>query len=84
MQCPYCGDDMERGVIQGRNQMVWQKKPSRLTYSLHMEDSVILTQETWFRIPRVMAYLCRGCEKIIIDYEDEKCDTNRAKWKATE
>lgn len=72
-------------LIQGNTQMVWQKRPSTFTHGIHMEDSVILTHTSlWFNLPRVMAYLCRGCEKIIIDYEDEKCDTSRAKWKEIE
>lgn len=72
MKCPYCGKDMNRGIIQGgrfshkwipeeKEQTAlpkWFSKGIKLTDPL-MEHGVI-------------AFYCHACEKIVIDTKDKR------------
>jgi hypothetical protein len=78
MKCPYCGIDMEIGVIQSPNEIAWLKglnRPALGRASFH-EGSVVLSKRSFIKGSAVMAYLCRGCQKIIIDCKDRYTDLN--------
>ena len=74
MKCPYCGTEMEQGLIQCRDGVSWQKK-ERLVAALSglSKDSVILarTQGSLFSGAAAIAHHCAACKKIVIDYEQE-------------
>ena len=40
------------------------------------EGSVVLSELSFMKGAAVIAYLCRSCKKVIIDYSDEKSDLN--------
>ena len=72
MQCPYCKQDMEAGLIQSPREIAWIKgNKKRRTAARFHEGSVVLSAmdiETYFDGNAVRAYLCRDCRKVIIDY----------------
>lgn len=70
MQCPYCGMDMERGVIQSQNGISWTKKAHLVGKASFHEDSVVLSEYSFLKGSAVVAHLCRACEKVIIDYAE--------------
>lgn len=74
MNCPYCGKEMEKGFIQCRDGVSWQKK-ERLIAALPglSKGSVILARShgSLFSGAAAIAYHCSGCKKIVIDYEQE-------------
>ena len=74
MNCPYCGKEMEKGFIQCRDGVSWQKE-ERLVAALSglSKDSVILARShgSLFSGAAAIAYHCSGCKKIVIDYEQE-------------
>ena len=77
MNCPYCGDDMEKGIIQSAQEIAWQRKRHILgAFWLH-DGSVVLSPLSFFRGSAVAAYLCRECKKIVIDYSDISETTGR-------
>ncbi len=80
MNCPYCGKEMEPGMITSINQIAWYKegKRSRLTaYPPDQDKSIVLSEHSVVRGSAVVSYLCRECQKIVIDYADGNCDLNK-------
>lgn len=70
LRCPYCGLEMEKGYIQARDGISWNKKivPIAALASLH-PSAVILTSGGFpFSGSSVEAYHCLNCKKIVIDY----------------
>ena len=79
MKCPYCGNEMEEGIIQSSHEIAWIKGSKRHAFSradFH-EGSVVLSQLSFLKGSAVTAFLCRACEKVIIDYSDKKADLNQ-------
>ena len=79
MNCPYCKNEMEKGLIQSPQEITFIKGDKRkfAEASFLNEDSVILSERSFIRGSATIAYLCRNCEKIIIDYKDGKNDLNK-------
>jgi len=74
MQCPYCGNEMELGLIQSPHEIAWIKGTKKYTFSLgrfHKGSVVLsaLTPKTLVTGCSVRAFLCRTCKKVIIDYK---------------
>ena len=73
MKCPYCGNEMELGLIASPYQIVWtrgDKKQSLNNVSIP-EGSVVLDKyslKSFVEGCAVKAFLCRSCKKVIIDY----------------
>ena len=79
MNCLYCNKEMESGMITSIIQIAWYKegKRGKLTaYPPDQEGSIVLSEHSVVRGSAVEAYLCRECQKIVIDYTDGKCDLN--------
>lgn len=79
MKCPYCSNDMEKGVIEGPHEIAWKKKSSLIGRAKFHDGSVVLSELSMLKGSKVIAYLCRGCEKVIVDYSDNTCDANHTK-----
>lgn len=77
MNCQYCGKEMELGVISSRHEIAWvkgEKKPV-LNASFH-PGSVVLSKLSFTNGSAVAAYLCRDCQKVVIDYSNKYSDYN--------
>ena len=79
MTCPYCNNEMERGIIQSPHELNWKRGTQRpfLGRAGFHEESVVLSELSFMKGSAVVAFLCRECEKVIIDYSDEKADLNQ-------
>lgn len=77
MKCPYCSEEMELGVIPSRLELAWFKgvKKPILKAGFH-DDSVVLSKMSFMDGSAVAAYLCRKCQKVIIDCSNKKSDYN--------
>lgn len=78
MKCPYCGEDMEKGLIQNQNELVWLPGNNRKLFvkaEFH-EGAVVLSKLSFLKGSAVTAYICKKCEKVIIDYADKTSDFN--------
>lgn len=78
MRCPYCGGEMEKGLIESNHEINWKKRNRRSFFGnadFH-KDSVVLSGLSFIKGSAVVAYLCRKCQKVIIDYSDRKSDLN--------
>ena len=70
MNCPYCNNLMEIGVITSPHEINWKPKSRFLGAAMFSPDSVILSEFSFVKGSCVKANLCRGCKKVIIEYED--------------
>ncbi len=79
MVCPYCGHEMEPGVIQSPHELSWKKGLKRPFFgrAAFHEGSVVLSELSFLRGSAVKAFLCRACQKVIIDCADAQSDLNR-------
>jgi len=77
MNCPYCGVEMEPGVIQSPHEISWKRKKHFLGRAEFHEGSIVLSELSFMKGSAARAYCCRRCEKIVIDYHDGACDLNR-------
>ena len=78
MKCPQCQQLMERGVIQSSQEIAWHRKKHLIARASFHKGSVVLSAMSFWRGSASIAYLCRECELVIIDYHDGKNDLNRS------
>ncbi|MCI9588089.1 MAG: hypothetical protein HFF60_09000 [Oscillospiraceae bacterium] len=79
MQCPYCGKTMEEGLIQSPQELAWlpgRKRPLLGRAQFH-DGAVVLSELSMMRGSAVLAFLCRDCGKIMIDYAEGRSDLNQ-------
>ena len=72
MICPYCNNEMEKGVIQSQHEIAWLKKKSFFGRSDLYDGSVVLGDFSFLKGSSVVAWLCRGCCKVVIDYQENE------------
>ncbi len=68
MLCPFCGEEMEKGLLQGGNILVWVKKKHYI--SLLPKEGEVLLDRTYLTNSSVPAFICKQCRKVIVEYED--------------
>ncbi len=78
MNCPYCNGEMEYGLIQSSSPIGWIKTEKRkFFYNPDLyEGAVCLSKMSAIKGSAVVAYVCRACEKLLIDYGDPTSDLN--------
>ena len=79
MTGPYCNNEMEQVFIQSPHELSWKRGTKRpvLGRAEFHEGSVVLSELSFMKGSAVVAFLCRECKKVIIDYSDEKADLNQ-------
>lgn len=70
MECPYCNKEMEKGVIQSQQEIAWHKEKHMFIRADMHKGSICLSQFSFLKGSSVDAWLCRDCNKIIIDYAE--------------
>ncbi|WXR62641.1 PF20097 family protein [Peptostreptococcaceae bacterium AGR-M142] len=71
MECPYCKNMMESGVIQGeRGDLNWYSdKDTTNSFFRSMGFGGQKISTTNFMSPKIKSYRCTECKKIIIDLD---------------
>ena len=70
---------MEQGLLQSPQEISWIKGNKRRLFGraeLH-EGSVVLSELSILKGSAVVAFLCRDCRKVVIDYGEKDSDLNR-------
>lgn len=67
MQCPYCGIDMEKGVIQSVREIFWSHNKKKLIFKPDINKGDVPIASFGWNGSVGEAYLCRKCEKVIIN-----------------
>lgn len=76
MKCPYCGNEMTKGFIQGRSDFFFTQKPQRFLVAPQGEDIALSDNRVLYITggPKCEAYCCRDCKRVIVDYRLEKSE----------
>ncbi len=69
MKCPTCGQEMEEGFVQSAREIFFAIEPHRFWFKVKKEE-VLLSSHNWTR-PTCVAYLCRNCKKVVINYAEK-------------
>ena len=79
MNCPYCGNEMEEGLIQSPYELYWTAGDRRkfLAKAKFHDKAVMLSEYSFVKGSAMKAFLCRNCQKVIVDYAQGKADLNR-------
>ena len=78
MKCPYCNNEMKKGLIQSPQEISWLKGEKRKFFGraeFH-KDSVVLSELSFMKGSACIAYNCPNCQKIVIAYADSSTDLN--------
>ncbi len=73
MKCPYCGKEMETGVVQSARKIFFTTKAQKnwILPDIMWDEETVLSSHNWTN-PTCKAYHCPACRKVLIDYGDEK------------
>lgn len=74
MKCPYCNNEMEEGSISNGRDIFWKNTNKLVGNAINLKNTVRLG--TFGLFPKVKAYICKDCKKVIVDY-----DNNNDKFK---
>lgn len=77
MNCPYCNEKIEKGFIQSAQELSWKNKKSFINKASLNPGSIMLSEFSILKGSAIISYCCRRCEKITIDFENQKCDYNQ-------
>ena len=71
MKCPTCGQEMEEGVVQSAREIYFTVEPNLFFFRVKKEKGdILLSSHNWTR-PTCIAYLCRNCKKVVINYAEK-------------
>lgn len=70
MKCPYCNEEMELGYIQCRDGVIWdtQNRLVAALPSVRSNSIALCSGQGIFSGASVLAYNCKKCKKIVINY----------------
>lgn len=69
MNCPFCNNTMEKGLLQSGQIMLWTKK--RHYVFLNAKDGEVELARDFLGGCHLPAWICKACEKIVVDYSQE-------------
>ncbi len=69
MLCPFCNGEMEKGLLQGGNILVWVRKKHYL--SLLPKEGEVMLDKNYLTGCAVPAWVCKQCRKVIAEYEEK-------------
>ena len=70
MTCPFCGKEMERGIISGdgRSWLVWKPEGQKLTWTERLVGKGRVTAAGYkLGTLKIDAFFCAACKKMIFD-----------------
>ena len=67
MECPLCGNEMKKGFVQSARRVLFTKEQNEGFFDIKAKDDIVLSSNNWTH-PTCIAYHCRDCKKVIIDY----------------
>ena len=70
MNRPCCGKEMAEGFVQSGREIFFTTEPHHMFFKPDISHEVSLSAHNWTR-PTCIAYLCKPCKKVVIDYAKE-------------
>ena len=68
MKCPYCGNEMEKGLIESPEPMNFMKEVRAINRPKEKNGEFTLAKPKMGKHAHVDVCLCRACRKIVIEY----------------
>lgn len=69
MKCPYCDKEMEKGFVQSARTVLYTTEKNEGLFTIKAKGDIVLTSNNWTN-PTCIAYHCRDCKKVVIDYSE--------------
>ena len=70
MKCPYCGRELQHGILSGdgRSKVRWKEGDQKASFSDAFTDAGTLSAAAYTLTAFTMeAYFCKPCQKMILD-----------------
>lgn len=71
MKCPYCGNEMINGFVQGSRGFFFAVEKHSVWFWPDRSKGEFLLSSNNFTVPTCAAYHCSNCKKVILDYSIE-------------
>lgn len=68
MKCPICGNEMEKGLVQAGQRVLWSKK--RHYFSLLPKEGEVTIGYNPLGNVCFESYICKSCKRVILDYSE--------------
>ncbi|MBU5677685.1 hypothetical protein KQI88_14790 [Alkaliphilus sp. MSJ-5] len=68
MECPYCRDEMDKGVIQSAREIFWSINEKKVFFIADVSNGDVSIAPFGWNGSKAEAYLCNNCKKVIIDF----------------
>ncbi len=69
MKCPFCSKEMEQGVLQAGDIILWARKRHKI--SLLPKDGEVMLDRNVLGYTAIPSWICKDCRKVITEYEDK-------------
>lgn len=71
MNCPRCGREMTKGVVQSARWIFFTTKAHKFFFRPNTEhgEDILLSSHNWTR-PTCPAYHCAACRQVVMDYAE--------------
>ena len=69
MKCPVCGKEMTEGFLQAARAVYFSEEYMEHLFIRPNDKIALLTTEN-FSDPHGIAWRCRDCQKVVVDYAD--------------
>lgn len=67
MKCPYCNEEMSKGILQSGRNIIWSTAKHKTTFNAnHTKDELTIAKENLIGA-YIDCYYCKFCDKIIIN-----------------
>lgn len=73
MRCPICNGEMEKGYVQFHRGLAWVKNKHKISLA-PKEGELFIYNMNSMKYICLNAYVCKACEKILVDYSDSGTD----------
>ena len=68
MQCPYCGNEMERGFVQSARPVFWSPEKKKVFFKPSLQEDFEISEGFW-NGSFAESHFCRNCKKVILSVE---------------
>lgn len=73
MKCPYCLLEMQKGNIHGQKySLSWLPEDEDPPFFVFTQKGIPLGERSIFQTPKVQAFYCPFCKKIMVDLKNEE------------
>lgn len=69
MRCPFCDNEMTKGWVQSARRVLFTTHKNDGGFVIKDKSDVVLTMNNFFS-PTAIAYHCKDCRKVVVDYAE--------------